>query len=349
MAIYTGIQYTTEWTLVKTTNGEQTKETCRLVKSLNGNMTVFYTNTEVANLTTAEYQTAFDNTLAYMSSMGWDKLPLFDESCKTNIDACPIIPPSKYAVVPISFVCQDSGLAILPPRLTGWKFASIFQYRINGVPSGTTRLVKTFNVSGYNPVTGNGVTFYTDAEISMLSASDDIVDVIHPIPYKQALNLTEQYITFIGWIATPDINACRLADTVSCPTGRRGILIDATNFGIDVDSQVIEYLGAISVGVSLNGISDKMGFTEEVLSGNITLADIEVNMDALNVMEIVVNNVNAGVTTSLDADAESIDTEYTDSGVKKTLKLTGDTINEYIIVNNRVKSLNVSVNITALL
>jgi hypothetical protein len=347
--INTGIQYTTEWTYVRIVNGEQTTETCRLVKSLNGNMTTFYTNAEAANLTTANYQTAFGNTVAYMSSMGWDKLPTFEESCKTNIEACPIIPPSKYTVVPIEFVCQDSGLAILPPRLTGWKFASVFQYRINGVPSGTTRLVKTFNATGYNPNTNNGVTFYTDAEISMLSASDDIVDIIHPTPYKDALNLTEQYITFIGWIATPDINVCRLTDTTSCPTGRRGILIDATNFGISVDGQVIEYLGNISAGAYLNGTGDKMSFTEDVLSGNITLADIEVNMDVLNIMEIAVSNTSIGIVTSLDEDAESVDTEYTDSGVKKTLKLTGNTINDYIIVNNGVKSLNVSVNITALL
>jgi hypothetical protein len=344
----TGIQYTTEWTFTRTVNNIEMTETCRLVKQLNGNNTLFYTNEEAMKLSISQYQQAFDNTIAYMQGLGWDELPVFDSSCKTNITDCPIVPPAKVTVVPVSFVCQESGLAlaIYPPRssgLTGWKFASVFQYKVNGQASGTTRLVKSFN--------GGNTTFYSDSEISMLASSDRL-DAVHLVTYSHAFNLTLQYMTYLGWIATPDINVCRLVDMFSCPVGITGIVINALNFDLSINGSHIPYIGGnVLVTASLNGAGGQRELTEDSPSGYITLSDVAAKMDALNSIVIEANkSVNSiDITTMLDEDAEEAITEDTVKGIKKTLKLTGDTIDKYIIVNNGVKSLNVGVRISVLL
>jgi hypothetical protein len=324
----TGIQYTTEWIFIKTTNGEQHTETCRLVKALNGNMTTFYTNEDAQYLTTAEYEAAFTNTLAYMESLGWDSLPLFDDSCKTNINDCPIIPPSKYAVLPIAFVCQDSGLAILPPRLTGWKFASTFQYLINGTASGNVRLVKTFN--------NGSATFYTDAEISSLGEG-----VIYMEPYKDALNRTMQYMAYLGWLASPDINVCDVEDRAACPI-RKGTLIDVVNFELAFDTE--EEVFPVVLTADINGNSGQTQVTGDTKSGMVVLSSVDVNSAGDNQIVLTTSTESAfdfGVRINISY--SSMETDRDENTVTYTFQVGGNDIEKMIITNNGVKTLNLDV------
>lgn len=348
----TGIQYTTEWTYVRTVNGNEVSETCRLVKLLNSKNSAFYTNAEVMNMDTDEYRQAFDNTVAYMRGLGWESVPTFDDSCKTNTEACPVALPVRYSVVPLSFVCQTAIAAAAPlvTVLSGWKFASVFQYRINGVQSSTVRLVKTFDGDV------KGVTFYSDAEIANMLETDT-VDSIQQPAYRNAFNRTLQYMTYLGWLATPDINVCRLVDRVSCPLIGKAIHIDALKFYIIPDEYYIQHDGGTMYAkVAINGKWSDMALVYGDLEGEepvsyIKIEDVDLNMGGLNIIQIKalgefgIDDVR--ITTSIDNDAVSA--EITDDigsdgddhgGIMATISITAEALNNYTVVNNGERSFN---------
>jgi hypothetical protein len=334
---YTGIQYTTEWTFTRATGGVADIERCRLVKQLNGNMTVFYTNEEVANMDTDQYQTAFINTLTYMASRGWNVFPTFEDSCKTNIKDCPIIPPSKYAVLPIAFVCQDSGLAIMPPMRTGIKMASTFQYLINGTASGNLRLVKTFN--------GSTATYFTDTEISMLGDGG----LIHPVKYSDALNKTMQYMAYLGWLATPDINACMLTDITACPMKKVTNRIDVVNLDVSIHPYAFTSDAPVMVTAEINGNSGQTQVAQENNTGMVVLTNVDLKLEnneiefTFNPGIYVLNDLNMNI------EYGEIEQEWDEDVLTVKIPVLASDISRMIITNNGVRTLNLEIEFQAIM
>jgi hypothetical protein len=334
----TGIQYTTEWEYTRVLGGISSVETCRLVKSLNGNMTTFYTNAEAANLTTAQYQDAFNNTLTYMASKGWTEFPSFDESCRTNIAECPIIPPNKYTVLPMAFVCQDSMLAVLPTRLTGVKLASTFQYLIDGVPSGNVRLVKSLIATSLS------ATFYPDSEISQLGEG-----IMYGETYSEALNRTMQYMVGLGWLATPDINACQVYDIVACPVKKAAKIIDIVNIDAEVEDYIFtsNQVSSIKLTAGVNSNSGQTRISAELTTGMAVLTNVIYESNTTNIITFRIDGItddSLNITMNYDYGGfEDVEREADENGVTFKLNISSEDIEKMILTNNGVKTLNLSV------